>query len=517
MRRLELESRDIFSKSAFILLFLSVLLTSCSSGGDDTSGEELKSSDKRITSFLLATANNATLSQNITGTINEDNKTIDLVVPFGISLTSLAPSITISDKAQISPDSGMPRNFASPVTFTVTAEDGTEATYTVTITNAQNSEKRITAFSFTVDMNPSVKEDIDGTIDESNKTITLNVPFGAAITALIPTIELSDGASSTPSSNTAIDFSSAVNFEVSAQDNSTTSYTVTVTRNESDYATLRAIYDANPGNTLSWDFNNLDISTYEGVNSENDRVTALTLTAKGLTVLPSQIGDLSMLSLLYLQNNGIESIPAEISNLSQTLTQFLLSNNPLKSIPTQIGTLTNLEFLDLFNTDITTIPSTIGNLNNLISLNLSQNFDLTGLPSEIGNLDNLTRLSLIGANYPIPTEIGNLSNLTFLNLSNADLSSFPTQVLGLTDLTELYLSGNTIATVPTGIGNLTNLSKLFLDSNSLTSLPTQIANLSNLTELNITNNTSLISIPQVICDLADADTTINKDAATSCM
>jgi hypothetical protein len=95
------------------------------------------------------------------------------------------------------------------------------------------------------------------------------------------------------------------------------------------------------------------------------------------------------------------------------------------SIPSEIGNLTNLESLYLNNNQLTgLIPSEIGNLTNLTSLNLSNN-QLTGsIPSEIGNLTNLERLwlndnQLTGS---IPPEIGNLTNLERLYLNDNQLT-----------------------------------------------------------------------------------------------
>lgn len=59
------------------------------------------------------------------GTINEAAKTITVMVPFGTSLTSLTPTIAVSVGATVSPESGASGSFASPVNYTVTAEDET--------------------------------------------------------------------------------------------------------------------------------------------------------------------------------------------------------------------------------------------------------------------------------------------------------------------------------------------------------------------------------------------------------
>jgi len=68
-------------------------------------------------------------------TINTTNHTISIEVAYGTSLTSLSPSITVSYGASIDPPGGTARNFTSPVTYTVMAEDGTTTqVWTVTVT-----------------------------------------------------------------------------------------------------------------------------------------------------------------------------------------------------------------------------------------------------------------------------------------------------------------------------------------------------------------------------------------------
>jgi len=85
-------------------------------------------------------------------------------------------------------------------------------------------EKAITSFSF-----KSLIPNVDGVIDETGHTIVLNVPFGTDISALIPIITVSTGASVSPESGTAQDFSSPVTYTVTAGDGSTQAYVVTVT------------------------------------------------------------------------------------------------------------------------------------------------------------------------------------------------------------------------------------------------------------------------------------------------
>jgi hypothetical protein len=59
---------------------------------------------------------------------------INVTVPHGTDVSALAPVFTLSPLATCSPVSGAVRNFATPQSYTVTAQDGSTQTYTVTVT-----------------------------------------------------------------------------------------------------------------------------------------------------------------------------------------------------------------------------------------------------------------------------------------------------------------------------------------------------------------------------------------------
>jgi hypothetical protein len=142
--------------------------------------------------------------------------TVTLTVPYGTDPSSLTPTIVITG-ASVNPASGVPQNFTTPQTYTVTAADGTTKAYTVTVTVALNSAKDITGFTIL---------GIDGTVGAN--TISLTVPYGTDRTSLTPTITIT-GASVSPASGVAQDFTSPVHYTVTAADGSTKTYTVTVT------------------------------------------------------------------------------------------------------------------------------------------------------------------------------------------------------------------------------------------------------------------------------------------------
>ena len=59
---------------------------------------------------------------------------ISVVVPTGTNVTAFSPTYTVSNLASGSPVSGTTRNFTSPQTYTITAEDLSTQDYTVTVT-----------------------------------------------------------------------------------------------------------------------------------------------------------------------------------------------------------------------------------------------------------------------------------------------------------------------------------------------------------------------------------------------
>lgn len=101
-----------------------------------------------------------------------------------------------------------------------------------------SSEKDITSFSFD-GIDPSVTATISGT------DITATVPFDTDITALVPTIAISADATVSPASGAAQDFTEPVTYTVTAEDESTQEYTVTVTREDPPMMRVEAIWEKN--------------------------------------------------------------------------------------------------------------------------------------------------------------------------------------------------------------------------------------------------------------------------------
>jgi hypothetical protein len=167
------------------------------------------------------------------GTIDQDAKTVSVTVPFGTDVTDLYTNfdfingveVWASGSRQYSGDSH--NDFTNPVIYTVyscsqeltrantgikiaVAEEDiscTSVSYTVTVTVASPPPAdEITAFSFAT---PSAT----GAIDQDAKTISVTVPYGTDVTALVPTVTYT-GDVLDPAAGTANDFTNPVTYKV---------------------------------------------------------------------------------------------------------------------------------------------------------------------------------------------------------------------------------------------------------------------------------------------------------------
>jgi hypothetical protein len=174
-----------------------------------TVSSEPPNTETDITGFVLD-------EQDSVAVIDPASHTVDVNVPYGTNLTALVPVISISNGATVDPASGAGVDFSGPVTYTVTAQDGiTNQAWTVSVHLLPNTETDFTGFVLAGQTAPAA-------IDTSNHTVDVIVPFGTDLTALVPVITLSDGATVDPPSETATDFSGPVTYTVTAQDGLTT-------------------------------------------------------------------------------------------------------------------------------------------------------------------------------------------------------------------------------------------------------------------------------------------------------
>lgn len=160
---------------------------------------------------------------------------------------------------------------------------------------------------------------------------------------------------------------------------------------------------------------------------------------------------------LQLNGLGLNKLPLEIGQLTR-LIGLCLNNNIFSSLPSGMGQLTNLQELNLYDNQFTALPVEICLLTRLTNLKLGFN-RLTFLPSEIGQLTNLTHLSLHNnCITSLPREIGNLTWVTALLLSNNALTSLPAEIGSLISMETLNLINNpNLLELPLNLGQIASL------------------------------------------------------------
>jgi hypothetical protein len=191
------------------------------------------------------------------GEINQTAGTITVKVPYGTDRRNLTAGICYTG-LEIS---GLPgasplkdtRSFANPVDYEVRSRDGVTKTYTVTVSAALNTAKEITAFSFDGIDSSSI---ISAMPNAGGKyPIEVTVPAGQSKNALTARITHTGnsimGQGVTGGSGTvtgsATNFSSPVDYTVTAEDGTTKTYIVTV-RHEApeDDPEILGFYFTNP-------------------------------------------------------------------------------------------------------------------------------------------------------------------------------------------------------------------------------------------------------------------------------
>lgn len=146
---------------------------------------------------------------------------ITLTLPYGTDLTGVEPELQISEDAKLTqkPDS---LAFGKNLTYTVTAQNGDTRTYTVMLTETPISqENELLSFSY---------GSMQAEINQDKGTVKLQVPDGANLEKLTPTVKVSDFASVYPESGQTVDFSGSdpVIYTVTSQSGVTNKYWVTV-------------------------------------------------------------------------------------------------------------------------------------------------------------------------------------------------------------------------------------------------------------------------------------------------
>ncbi|MGP1440518.1 MAG: DUF5018 domain-containing protein [Treponema sp.] len=177
-------------------------------------------------------------ANGVSGLINQATRTVTCVLPSDVEVGLIRPIITCSKNAMVFPPSGYERDFkdshTTPLTYTVTAEDGSSVAYSVSITRRKSSVAKIVSFKV---------GSVNAKIDDENGRITVEVDRSIPLNSIAPNIQLSKYATVNPESGVQGDFSNSIakplEYIVTAEDGSTTKkYEVTITHKKSNKAEI---------------------------------------------------------------------------------------------------------------------------------------------------------------------------------------------------------------------------------------------------------------------------------------
>lgn len=176
--------------------------------------EPAKSDAAEILSFYLR-------RQNSPAVIGDS--TISIEVKIGTDVANLAPEITISPKASISPASGVSVDFSKgPVNYVVTAENGNQKTWTVAVESEKIYEANILTYTIPGQIGETVFE---------GSSVYIEVPVGYDLSNVVPTITTTENTSIEPQSGVAVNFAESgyVDYVVTTEIDSKKSWRVYVT------------------------------------------------------------------------------------------------------------------------------------------------------------------------------------------------------------------------------------------------------------------------------------------------
>lgn len=222
--------------------------------------------------------------QQETATIDLEQHTIQVLLPFGSDVSSLVATYTLSPGATASVEgtnqvsAATANNFENPVNYLVTAEDGITQQLWLVTASAINTATDIISYSLTEQTSPAIIDDVDHTVE-------IEVVAGTNLSNLIATFSLSTGATATVSGlvqvsgSTANDFSNPLNYVVRAQDEVTVqtwSVTLSVANSVPTEVFLsnRKVPDSNDlgtmvGELFTEDFDTNDTHTYQILSGSN--------------------------------------------------------------------------------------------------------------------------------------------------------------------------------------------------------------------------------------------------------
>ena len=220
--------------------------------------------------------------------------------------------------------------------------------------------------------------------------------------------------------------------------------------------------------------NEIDGNLIKGLSS----LVELDLSKNKIRYIPNNIQFLTFLEVLRISNNQLLEIPEELGVLTR-LKKLFLNENSLQFLPRNLfSKMVGLEEIYLYKNQLEDIcdssSSIFDNMKHLKFLDIHSNhLTIFNIFTEIPILDSLL------LSYNQLQHINGLDkcyNLTNLDLNNNKISEFPSDILKLKKLSTLNLQNNDLNSIPNTLGLMNNLIRLNIEGNPLKRLVGKMRN-----------------------------------------
>ncbi len=213
----------------FVCAAVLPMMLNCGGSSSGSKSPRYAGTNNEIIAFSFTTAKNNALGIKTDAIGQIKDNSIKLEVPYGTNVKALIAEFVANSNGievnGVNQQSGITVNdFTNPVIYNLSADDGTKHNYTVTVTKAPGTEKKIVSYSI---------NGVPGIIDDNAGTISVVLPPRSDVTALKAVFTVI-GKSITVTDTeqftgvTQNDFSNPVVYTVNAYDDTSRMYTVTV-------------------------------------------------------------------------------------------------------------------------------------------------------------------------------------------------------------------------------------------------------------------------------------------------
>ena len=228
--------------------------------------------------------------------------------------------------------------------------------------------------------------------------------------------------------------------------------------------------------------NEIDGNLIKGLSS----LVELDLSKNKIRYIPNNIQFLTFLEVLRVSNNQLLELPEELGVLTR-LKKLFLNENSLQFLPRNLfSKMAGLEEIYLYKNQLEDIcdssSSIFDNMKHLKFLDIHSNhLTIFNIFTEMPILDSLL------LSYNQLQHINGLDkcyNLTNLDLNNNKISEFPSDILKLKKLSTLNLQNNDLNSIPNTLGLMNNLIRLNIEGNPLKRL---VGKMRNCTTIELKN------------------------------